>query len=243
MNRRTVKDMLRDPRPIAGGANVDCAGSLQVVRMRVAKLAADGAPAVGAGNLYVTSSLIRISAEPTITEGEEFEQKNGAGDVCVSFLGDDTLKRLAMELDICTPDPELIAMLTGASLVHEDGGGGDTVGFQFPAIGDSIQGGFVSIEAWTRAIVDDVQDDVYPYWRWVFPKTRWRLGTNELANAILTPRLVGRGYGNDTWGNGPANDWDNIALEDADRVLNVARDDLALPAAACSAQATPADAA
>lgn len=233
--------MLADPRPIAGGANVDCAGSLQVVRMRVTKLSADGAPTVGAGNEIVTSSLIRLNAEPTITDGDEFEQKNGAGEVCVSYLGDDTLKRLALEMDICTPDPELISMLTGAPLIHN--AGGDSVGFQFPEIGASVQGGFVSIEAWTRAIIDEVQDDTYPYFRWVFPKTRWRIGTNELANTILTPKLTGRGYGNDGWGNGPANDWDNIAEEDADRVLNVARDTTALPAAVCGVQAVPADAA
>lgn len=199
-------------------ANFDEAGSLQVCRLRVAALDVDGVPLPGAGNLYVSKALVRLGWDPEIRAGDDFEQVSGCGEVCVSYQDCDQLKRLNTEMEICTPDPELVELLVGGSTITS---GGATIGYAYPDTGVAPCPNGVSVEAWSKAIVDDELAATYPYWRWVFPRTKWRLAAGELANAVKTTSLVGRASQNGNWYNGPANDWPY----ESGKVLQYARDD------------------
>ena len=59
----------------------DGSGSIHALRMRVTRLTAAGAPLVGANGMYTTSALTKFSFQPEYLEGDEVEEKNGAGDL------------------------------------------------------------------------------------------------------------------------------------------------------------------
>lgn len=216
-------------------AQNDCAGSLQVCRLRVARLNADGSPDTGDNNMYVTDTLISLGATPQVVAGEDMSLVNGCGEPVVQHQDEDKITRLNLTASLAKPDPDLVALLTGATLITD---GGDSIGFQYPALNSSVMGPAVSIEAWSKAIVNGKVAVDLPWWRWVYPFTEWRLAdAPTLENAPLALALTGRALENTEWGNGPANDWAYAS----DRVLNVARDETAnVPDASCGAVAVPA---
>lgn len=204
----------------------DCAASLFVCMMRVARLNADGSPDAGANNLYVTDALIKLTWEPDLEAGQEFLVKNGCGDVAASHKHDDQIKRYNMALDLVSPDPDLTELLVGGTVL--DGGNG----YQAPSLGRTTNPD-VSIEAWSKAIVGGDVADTLPWFRWVFPRTRWQKGARNLEEAFMGVPFTGRATENDNWGNGPANDWDDDSTK-AYQWLRVDDDDL--PDSACGYQ-------
>lgn len=207
----------------------DCAGSVQAIRVRLAKLDESGAPLAGAGNVYSSKGLVSLQFTPEYEEGEEQTQKNGAGEICIQYKDEDRLKRINLELVICTPDPELHALLAGGDLVTD---GGDVIGYNYPAVGSSPNPNGVSIEAWSKAIVDGHIAEDRPYIRWVFPRVKFRVGQKTLENSPMTHPFTGAGEENPAWLDGPANDWPHID----GRMAGFARDD-AIPDATCGATA------
>jgi hypothetical protein len=212
---------------------IDCAGALQVCAMRVAKLNADGSPAVGANMMYIADTLILLTATPEIAAGDDFEQKNGCGAVGLTYKGDDTLKRLNMDMQLVTPNPELISLLTGGSLFTF---GGNNVGHQPRRVG-AVQPYSVSVEAWCRAIVSGTQATNKPWFRFVYPKTRWQEAPRTLQNQPIDNVLTGIGEENPAWYDGPAHDWFLIAQQEIDSLYGVARDS-SIPTTACGLQTT-----
>lgn len=210
------------------GEPQECAGSVHALRLRIARLEANGVPDPGPDNLYVTDALVRISNSPVVVEGDDFEQKNGGGIVCVSYKSPDTIKRVDLTMQICTPDPRIHEMLCGGEVLIE---GGEVVGWAYPEVGVDPNPNGVSIEAWSRAIIGGTQASTRPYWRHVFPRTKWRPSDRTLANEVMVPEFAGFSEQNDNWFDGPANDWPHTS----DRVYQYARDDV-LPASQCGAQ-------
>lgn len=211
-----------------------CGGSVQACFMRVAALGADGVPAPGASNLYVSDALVKLSFTPELKAGSDFELISGCGAVCVQYKDCDRIKRLTFDLEICSPDPELTQMLVGGALLTQDS---ITRGFAFPAAGQETCPNGVSIEAWSKNIDGSGNQDAdWPWWRWVFPRTFWQLGARELANSIMTNPLTGFGTENDNFYNGPANDIPADFLAYSNRV-GFYFTDHSVPVASCGAQA------
>lgn len=206
----------------------ECAGSVHAIRLRVARLTAAGEPSPGANNLYVTDSLVRLNMTPVVVEGDDFEQKNGSGIVCVSYKAPDTIKRLDGTVQICTPDPRIHEMLAGGEVIMD---GADVIGYAYPEVGVDPNPNGVSLEAWSRAVVDGAQANDRPWWRWVLPRTKWTPSDRTLENAVQVPEFSGFSEQNDGWLDGPANDWPYTS----NRVLQFARDD-DVPASECGAQ-------
>ena len=190
-------------------------GSVQLCALRVAKLTLAGAPDYGADNLYVTDSMISLSAEPEVSEGEDIELKNGCGAMIVDYQGPSVYRRLNVELALAIPDPGLTFLLTqaGKTLTRN----GDVVGYDYPELFQPFPEVGVSIEAWSKNIVDGVLDGDNPYIRWVMPRVKnFTLGTRELEDGASETTLTGHGYGNAAWGNGPLDDWDQVSDDDVD---------------------------
>lgn len=204
----------------------DCAGSLQVCVMRLAKLDPTGVPMPGAGNLYVTDALIKLESKTILREGDDFEQPNGCGAVCVTYKDCDRLKRLDLSMELCTPDPQLKQMIAGGTLFDSNRG------YAFPEVGLATCPYGVSIEAWTKAVVNGTQASDYPWFRWVFPRTIWNApGDFSLENAITGNVLTGHAEENPNWYNGPANDWPYASA----RICQYHRE-TTIPATSCGAQ-------
>lgn len=209
----------------------DCAASLQVCTMRVARLEANGVPDPGAGNVYVTDTLITLGADPVITEGTDFEQPNGCGGIIVSYKDCDRLKRFNLTMTLATPDPELWEFFAGGTILRNDGG--DAIGWQAPEIGVDTCPYGVSVEVWTKAIVDGHQADEDPWYWWAFPRTKWSIGggAKNFGNEIMTHPLTGFAEENPNWFDGPLNDWP----EDSGRVYQYIRTD-SMPEPSCGVQ-------
>ena len=111
----------------------DGAGSLFALGIRVTKLGPTGAPLPGARNSYVSDALVQAQLGLEYEDGDEIVQKNGAGLVCLTYKAPDSLKRGTIEgLQICQPDPNLLAMMVGGNVLME---GDREVGYQAPEVG------------------------------------------------------------------------------------------------------------
>lgn len=211
----------------------NCYTPLLACRLRVALLEDNGAPDAGAGNVAVSDSLIRIGYSVVVTEGASFEQKNGCGDICVQYQGEDRIKAVNLTIELCHLDFELIALMTGASLVSEPGR--TNIGTALPAV-DADLSRRVSVEAWSLAwdgdeqAIDDTGGSEPLYIRTIFPSTSWVEGDRTYEEGITRIPLTGRGRSNSQFGNGPGNDlpWGAYTTPKGEYL-----DDNALPAATC----------
>ena len=200
-----------------------CGRSLKVCAMKVTKLAADGSPVVGAENAYVTNDLVTLTIGSEYSDDDDFEVRGASGDVCLAYFAFGPLKNLTFALNLCSADPELHALMTGQTPLES----GEAVGFQWPEIGvgQGCSGGTyygVGLEAWTLHVGSDGSlDPTFPYLRWLFPKTFWRVADKNMENAPMAHNFTGFGKQNDQWLDGPVNDWP-VASDRAGQWLPVA---------------------
>lgn len=181
-----------------------CLPHVQACATRVTRLTSDGSPDIGANNLYVSDALVSFSATPEIEEGDEFIVKNACGSVCVNFKDCDRIKRLNVEMTICTPDPELTELLSGGVVLTS----GARVGWGMPFLSDPDCPLGVSIELWSKQINSDGSvDPTYPYARWLFPKVFLTPGVRTFENGPLSNPFTGFALENSQWLDGPLNDW------------------------------------
>lgn len=192
---------------------MDYASSVQAVALRLTKLSAAGAPVVGTKNSFVTSQFTRVSFTPEYEAGEEIQEKNAAGDICVYYKMPDKIKRVNLELAICQPQPELYEFLAGGTLLMgadpDDAGPleAEALGWAAPVIGAPVSDTGIGIEVWTRAIVNGKPASPNPYWRFVFPWVNTRMsGDRVLENGQLANAFSGEGLGNAAFDDGPQND-------------------------------------
>jgi hypothetical protein len=194
----------------------DGAASLHCVALRVTALNSTGVPATN-NAMYVTNNLTRLDFAPDVETGPEISDRNAAGQLAVVFRLPDLIKRLTATVEIVVPDPELEVILSGGNTFTS---GANVEGFQYPALAaDSLPNG-VSIEAWTRAVVNGRQPTDYPYWRWAFPKLWLRKAGRTIDINRLASVFEGFAYENPNWGSGPRADFSY----DTSRVVNVMRD-------------------
>lgn len=202
-------------------------GSIHAIAARFTALDQTGAPVVGAKKAFVSFSLLKMSFAPAYTDGQKIEIKNGADAVCVTYQGTRKLTSATGKLSVCSPDPELEQLLAGNGLLVN--GAGDSVGGAAPAIGTDPTPYGVSVELWTRAILDGAENPGLPYIRWVLPRAKWSLDEQTAENDAMQPAYTGTFSQNTLWGNGGFDDWDyastklwQYALDDASNLPAVA---------------------
>jgi hypothetical protein len=216
-------------------AGNDCAASLYAVAMRVARLDSTGATPAGATNMYVTNAMAKIDHKPVIQEGEARQTVNAQGLLCVDYQEPDQYRGWDVTIDLCAPDPELIELLAGGTLLTETG---NTVGWAAPALRTVPNPNGVSLEFWTRAIIGDAPAASNPYIWWAFPRL-WNLkfGDEDRSAGVdpMATQITGRAIENPNWGNGPNNDWTLAST----RALQHRRT-ATIPTPACGYATTPA---
>lgn len=208
-----------------------CASSINVCRMRVAKLDATGVPLPGSDNLYVSDALIKADVGLTISAGNRIEQRNGCGAICLTYEERDRVVGSTLGLELCQLDAELIGMLTGARVLMRDG---EAVGLD---VTDPADDHGVSVEMWTMAWDDEEQLVVggkLAYYRMGFPRLRSVLGNHTLEQAVLRVPVTGKGNANANFYDGPANDWPDAPILGPYAVF--LDDEDGMPDAACGYQ-------
>jgi len=207
----------------------DGAASLHLVALRATQLLPNGSHL--AQSLYVTQDLVHVEFNPDIEAGPEISDRNAGGVLAVTWKIMDVMKRLTIVVETLKPDPVLEVLLTGGSTFLS---GTNVEGFQYPPIMVEGNPNGVSLECWTRAVVNGAQPLDYPYWRWVLPLVKLRKAnrtadTNRMANVY-----EGWGFENPQWATGPVGDFPY----NSQRVVNVMRD-VAIPASTVSVSAAP----
>lgn len=181
----------------------DALGQLQAFRTRVTKLNANGVPSNGANKSYTSSALVSLQTTPVYVDGEDFQEKNGEGIVCVDFQGPDTFRRIDWTLTLCTPDAYLMELLSGGAVLTD----GAATGFAYPSLG-RIDPTNVSIEVWTKRVNEGNLDDDFPYAWWVLPRAKsMRLGQKTFGNNVVQPQISGKATENANWFDGPFQNW------------------------------------
>jgi hypothetical protein len=181
------------------------AGSLFALGMRLTRLGADGSPLIGPENSYVTDSLVQLEIGLEYEDGNEITQRNGSGDLCLTYKAPDSLKRGTISsLQVCTPDPVILGFLTGGTIILDDDD--NPIGYAAPKVGSDPLPNGVSIEFWTRGIIDGSSQG---YFWWAVPKAKVRPsdGWTISGEDPLLPELEGTSEQNPNWGDGPDNNW------------------------------------
>ena len=181
-----------------------CLGSLQVCRIRVAKLTAGGTPDWGAGNGYISDAIIQADLSVELSSGDDFELKNGCGDIAQQYKDCDRPKRVNIDIEFSQLDSELVGLLTNSDTFY-DAGEDVTIGGQLASSTDPCPYG-VALEMWTKAwnsnqqanasLIGGSSSDVL-YWRWFFPFVRFQIGNMTLQNDILRIPVTGYAQEND----------------------------------------------
>lgn len=208
-------------------AEQNCGASVQACALRVAVLEQDGVPLPGAGNLYVTDQMSKLDVTPVYYKGVDIQVPNACGTLAVNYKARDVLQRLEFALDLPVWDPELESMLTGGEKFTS---GGFTVGGSLPGVGAIGAPYGVSLELWTKHIVNGDLDGINPYIRWVIPRSYWQHDKQSFDNAAMPRSFTGWSTENPNWFNGPANDW--TFASDRSMAYALAK---TIPAAQCGA--------
>lgn len=199
-------------------AGNDGAASLHCVAIRVIALNATGGITPGTSPVYTTNNLTRIDFNPDIEAGPEISDRNAGGGLAVTFRLPDIVKRLTGVVEIVTPDPELEVILSGGNTLVS---ATNVQGMQYPALNIEASPNGVSLEAWTRSVVNGRQPTDFPYMRWVFPLGKFRKSNRTIDINRMASVFDGFWYENPNWGAGPtAQPW----TYDSSRVVQWAKD-------------------
>jgi hypothetical protein len=97
----------------------DGSGSLFALGLRLTKLDATGAPLVGTTTSYVTEALTTVGLGLSYEDGAQITQRNGAGNLCMSYKAPDTLVNGVVDaLTVCQPDPNILQFAIGGDTIN-----------------------------------------------------------------------------------------------------------------------------
>lgn len=217
-------------------ANNTCTGVIQVCAIRVAELDADGTPTGGASSGYISDATIEVGVNVVVTEGEVKELRNGCDAICQTLTNPDRLQRIDLSATFCQLDAELIALMTGSTVITSEG---NTIGVELPGPTDTVGGNGVSFEVWAKEWDGDAQADDgagnVKYVHFVFPRVLWVPGNFTLNADFLEFPVSGKAQVNANFFDGPWND-----LPYSFSKLGGWFSDDSLPTAACGYQTLPA---
>lgn len=159
-----------------------CVSAIKGTLFRIMKLDQCGVPVTGASSAAVTSAgFISIKPSPQYEDGTEFIQKLANGQLCVNQKDAPTLKRVVLDVLMCTMDPDMIVMLTGSRLIT-NGATGTGAFFN-----DSLVTARASLEVWQQvsgraACVNGLQQYIF----WAFANCgHAQIGDWSIENGVL----------------------------------------------------------
>lgn len=175
-------------------------------RVRVTAVDECGEPLTGAYDSCaygVSDGFITVTLTADISEGEDIEQMNANGDLCIVDRSRAQTKRWMAEIEFCDVDPGLMSLLSNVTL--ETDAEGNTVGIR--SVQGSIDGNF-ALELWAGTAGGECQNGAtYGYLLLPF-MAQGNLGdiTVENGNTTFTVANAFTQSGSG-WGTGP---WDVV---------------------------------
>lgn len=180
-------------------------------RLRVTRLDECGNPPAGgtADSLVVTKGFVTVELSAVVAEGDDIEQKNANGDICVSDRSRDQFRRWDLSIEFCDVDPSILGMITNVTL--EEDWQGDVVGVRQPE-GSTIDS--FALEVWTGVPGTDClpgEPSTYGYMLIPFVIGN-SLGDITIENGASTFSATAHTKGGGGWGVGP---FDVVAIDAA----------------------------
>ncbi len=181
-----------------------CGNSLQLCGVRVTKLDDLGNVSDEEDNAYITDKSLSIVLTPQIIVGPEINIPGG----CCPSLGNakqpDSQVRMTFAWVRQALEPALQTLLVGGDPIVD---GANVIGATEPPP-VSCGGGqlAVALEFWTKNWNGDAQDQVWPWWHFVYSSTSWSKAPSTAANDLMSSTVNGFSRTNDLWGNGPWGD-------------------------------------
>ena len=114
--------------------------------MRVTRLDGCGRPVYGDESVAVSDGFVSVSFTANTDEGEEINVTNAAGKTCVRDAPCPTFLGYGVEVEFCSVDPSLFAMMTGQNTVTD--WQGVNSGFRVNSEVSACESGF-ALELWT----------------------------------------------------------------------------------------------
>jgi len=197
---------------IPGSVNL---GQLNACVVRAARLDADCSPTGGTDNGIVSAGLVTMTADPVISEGTAFEQKNACGAVLFSYTEDDKLTGWTFNGEFAFTDPEIASLLFGGSVIAGAAAGafaGKSIGFAAPLYNAPARNG-VYLEVVTTTIQEGAGNCISSSgatpvaYGHIFGKVKLTLGSISFANDIIRVAFTGKGTNNPNLFDGPWNDY------------------------------------
>jgi hypothetical protein len=158
-------------------------------------------PALAPCAYLVTKGFVSVAYSPEISEAEEIEVKNAAGEICISDPGCDVLKWINTTLSMCAVDPDVLNFVTGAPAVLNTSG--NTVGNRIQA-GSACATNF-ALEVWTDIPLEQCTDGKEYGYFLAACVGGGILGDWTIENDALNLELNAKARSGTGWGVGP---WD-----------------------------------
>lgn len=165
--------------------------------IRVTPLDALGHAVTGTAKAYITDNVSQMDYNPELQAGPDLTQLNGRGTPCLSYKGDDTIKRLNVMLAICNQNPVLQKLIAGGVAFTDGGTPGSIVGYQMPRLLTPGTPNGVAIELWQQLIDGD---SLIGYEHHVFPKVKLTPANRSAQAAFADLQYNGYAYENPNWG-------------------------------------------
>jgi hypothetical protein len=217
-----------------------CVTAIKGRMMRVIKLDTCGNPVTGASSsMVVSNGFISIKPDPQYEDGVEFLKRVADGSFCVNQKDDGQLKRIKLTTQVCTLDPDMLVLMTGARLLSNGATGTGAAWSDLSPVNNHY-----SLEVWQdvagRGACNAAGQQQYVYW--AFPNISntqlqsWmmELGTLEFSVDSQTNEFVSTRWGTGTGWSTPWLGTNSLQIGDhfAYNVTTVPP-----PASVCGAQA------
>ena len=171
-------------------------------RLRVTRTDECGTPPEPSAEcaLVVTKGFITVGLTSETADGDDIEQKNADGDLCISDKSRDQFKRWNLEAEFCEVDPALLSLVSNAVL--ETDWDDDVVGIR------TYQGapeGSFALEVWAGVPGEDcLPGEAAQYGYLLLPFViPGVLGDITIENDAATFTISGHTRGAGGWGVGP----------------------------------------
>lgn len=161
-----------------------CVAPIKADTIRVTLLDPCGVPICGEESAQVaTKAFTEITNAPNYEEGQRFLQRQANGEPCVNERDQGFLNWLEQTVNVCTLDPDMIAIVTGDDIIAD---GADNIGVVF---GEGLLTAKFSTELWQpvsgpgACTAEGLQQYVY----WAFPhQTDAQVQEFTFANDVFT---------------------------------------------------------
>lgn len=221
-----------------------CYGLMRFKKVRATLLDECGAPVAGASSTVVTDGMISVDMSTETEDGDDYTQKNGNGDLCISESSPSRLKWATAGINFCKVDPELYNLLSGMPLIMDDATTPNAIGVSLNE--DAWATGNAALEFWTDVAGQACGAGVgKSYGYFLLPWTHYgALDDFTLENASATFTINVQTHRDAQWGVGPYDVINTAAGDPSPLLVPVAPGDhwkmmlttLAPPAAECGAQ-------